>query len=187
MNGYSIYLLAAAAAGTDSHGDGHDSGGQFPPLDASTYPSQLFWLTVTFGVLLFLLWRIFLPRLNTILEDRSEKIADDIDTAARMQRDAENEKKTYEKELADARAKAHNVAESTRASVNADLEAEYEVAEKEAQENLDLADAKIRAMRTEALKNVDDIAARATTEMLNSLYGGKISMSAAKKAVKAVD
>ena len=82
-------IFAAAAAAEVPHGADHAAEKSFPPFDPTYFPSQLFWLTVTFLVLLFLLAKIFLPRLGGILEDRSNHIADDLDSAARMQREAE--------------------------------------------------------------------------------------------------
>ena len=31
----------------------HDAGGSFPPFDSSTFPSQLLWLAITFGLSTF--------------------------------------------------------------------------------------------------------------------------------------
>lgn len=177
-----ITLAAALAAETAEHGDGHEK--VFPPLDVTTFPSQLFWLAIIFGVLLFLLAKILLPRLSNILEQRSNHIADDLDTASRMQRDAEQAQKAYEQALSDARAKAHNVAETTRASINAEIEAETATADADAAKHMAVAETKIRGLREKALSNVDDIAASTAQELAEALFGGKISAAAARKAVK---
>ena len=185
MNGHNIIL--AVSGTTPPHGD---SAGEhaltFAPLDVSTFPSQIFWLLLTFGVLLFMLSKVLLPRLGGILEDRSNRIADDLDGAARMQREAELAEKSYEQSLKDARAKAHNVAETTRASINAEMEAEMEAADKDAATQLAAAEVKIKALRKKALANVDDIATETARAMTEKLFGGKISASAASKAVKAL-
>ena len=33
-------------------------GGEFPPFKTDTFPSQLFWLAITFAFLLVVMWRI---------------------------------------------------------------------------------------------------------------------------------
>lgn len=185
MNAFDIYMAAAAVA--DEHG-GHanDSVNDvFPPLDASTFASQLFWLFIFFGLLLFLLAKVLLPRLGGILEERSNRIADDLDSAARMQREAEAAELAYEQSLKDARAKAHNVAETTRASINAEIEAEIETSELEAAKHMEVAEAKIRKLREKALANVDGIAADTAKALVEKLFTGKITSAAAGKAVKA--
>jgi F-type H+-transporting ATPase subunit b len=186
MSALHFVLAAAAAAAAEptEHGAEHGSG-VFPPLDASTFSSQLFWLAISFGLLLFLLAKVFLPRLSGIIEHRSNHIADDLDSAARMQREAELAEKSYEQALSDARAKAHNVAETTRASINAEIETEMEKADAEAAHQTETAEAKIKSLRTKALSNVDDIATDTAKALVESLFSGKISASAARKAVKA--
>ncbi len=182
MTTFNLFMVAASAAAESS---AKQSSGVFPPLDASTFPSQLFWLFVTFGLLLFFLSKILLPRVGGILEERGHRIADDLDSAARMQRDAKLAEKSYEQALSDARAKAHNVAETTRASINTEIEAEMETANAEAGVQLEAAEAKIRKLRAQALANVDDIASETAQTLVEKLFAGKISRAAARKAVKA--
>ena len=164
----------------------HAESGIFPPLNTATYPSQLFWLAITFGILLFLLSRVLLPRLGGILEERSNRIADDLDSAARMQREAELAGKAYEQSLADARAKAHNVAETTRASVTSELDAEMQAADEQAAKQLVQAEAKIQKTRTAALANVDDIATETAQAVVEHLFAKKFSIASVRKAVKAI-
>ena len=184
MNALYFFMASSAASEAGEHGAEHGSG-IFPPLDASTFSSQLFWLFITFGLLLLFLAKILLPRVGSILEDRSNRIADDLDSAARMTREAEAAELSYEKSLKDARAKAHNVAETTRASVNDELEAEMEAADELAAKALDVAETKIRKLRADALSNVDEIASETAKTLVEKMFSGKITAAAARKAVKA--
>ena len=59
-----------AHAGTEvPAGAGHE-GGLFPPFDPSTFPSQLLWLAITFGLFYVFLKKVVLPRIGSILEVR---------------------------------------------------------------------------------------------------------------------
>jgi F-type H+-transporting ATPase subunit b len=188
MSAFSTILAVAASAASETveHGESAaEHGSVFPPLDPTTFASQLFWLAILFGLLLILLSKIFLPRLGGILEHRSNHIADDLDSAARMQREAEHAVKSYEQALSDARAKAHSVAETTRDSINAEIEAETEKADAETARQMETAETKIRDLRKKALSNVDGIASDAAKTLVESLFSGKISAATAQKAVKA--
>ena len=188
MNAFYYFMASSAASETGEHAveqTAEHGSGVFPPLDASTFSSQLFWLFITFGLLLLFLAKVLLPRVGSILEDRSNRIADDLDGAARMTREAEAAELSYEKSLKDARAKAHNVAETTRASVNAELEAEMDAADEMAAKALEAAETKIRKLRTNALANVDEIASETAKSLVEKLFTGKITAIAARKAVKA--
>jgi F-type H+-transporting ATPase subunit b len=183
-----VSITAATSMAAVEHAEEaaeHATSGVFPPLDVSTYPSQLFWLAVTFGLLMFLLAKVLLPRVGSILEDRSNRIADDLDNAARMQRDAERAEKAYDQALSDARAKAHNVSETTRASVSAEITSELEAAEAGFIEQMSVAEAKIRDMRTKALSSVEDIAAETAKNLVEKLGKASINLTTARKAVKA--
>ena len=100
-------------------------------------------------------------------------------------REAEAAELSYEQSLKDARAKAHNVAETTRDSVNAEIETEMEAAELDFAKQMESAELKIRKTREKALANVDAIAADTAKSLVEKLFAGKITLAAAGKAVKA--
>ena len=143
----------------------------FPILDPQYWPSQIFWFLVTFALLYFLLSRFFLPVVGQTLEERSSRIADDVDSAARMQREAEEASDAYDQSLKDARAKAHSVAEATRASVDAEVAAEMQAADAEADKAALVAEERIRDIRTAAMANIDGVARDAAEAMYAKLAG----------------
>ena len=161
-----LYLLLAA----EPKGD-YAEEAVFPILDPQYWPSQIFWFLVSFAVLYFLLSRIFLPVVGQTLEERSSRIADDIDSAARMQREAEDASEGYDKALRDARAKAHNVAEATRSSIDAEIATEMEAADAQANKAALVAEERIREIRSEAMANIDSVAKDAADAMFAKLAG----------------
>jgi F-type H+-transporting ATPase subunit b len=58
--------------------------GVFPPFDKSTFPSQLFWLSVTFVLLYLLMARVALPRIASILGERRKHVDDHLAEAQRL-------------------------------------------------------------------------------------------------------
>ena len=93
---FSLFMSASSAS---SEPAAHGESVSFPPFDPTYFAGQLFWLFISFGLLLFVLMKVLLPRLGGIIEDRSHRIADDLDTAARMQREAEAAELSYEQSL----------------------------------------------------------------------------------------
>ncbi|WP_409433413.1 F0F1 ATP synthase subunit B' [Litorimonas sp. RW-G-Af-16] len=174
-------LMAAAAKPAANASDAAEKA--FPPLDPATFPSQIFWLLLSFFVLYFLLSKIFLPRIGETLEERSSRIADDLDAASRMQREAEEAEKAYKQALSDARAKASNVAETTRQSVDAELEAELAEADAEAAAHAAVAESRIRDVRKAALANIEVVAADAAQATIEALTGKKVTTAKAKAAL----
>ena len=157
--------------------------GGLPQFDFSTWGGQIFWLVVTFGILYFALSRFILPRLAGGITERGDRIADDLDAAARMQREAETAQSEYEKSFADARAKAHNISATTRASVEAEIDSEIEAADAEMARDQAAAEKRIAGIRTEAMRNVDSLAQDAASEILAKLAGVKVTAAKLKSAV----
>ena len=98
---------AEGEAHTGTAGDAHAEAragheGAFPPFDPSTFPSQLLWLAITFGLFYLFLKKVVLPRIGGILEVARDRIAQDLDQAARMKGEADAAVAAYEQELAEA-------------------------------------------------------------------------------------
>ncbi|MCY4230449.1 MAG: hypothetical protein OXF26_06110, partial [Alphaproteobacteria bacterium] len=72
----------------------------------STYAGQIFWLVVIFGILLIVMLKVALPRVQGILQERRERIDDDFARAAALRDEAEGVLRAYEKAQAEARAEA---------------------------------------------------------------------------------
>ena len=71
-----MFLYSMLASTTDAAAQGEKI---FPPFDQSLYPSQLLWLLITFGLFYFLMSRMVLPRIASILEVRRDRISQDLD------------------------------------------------------------------------------------------------------------
>ena len=55
----------------------------FPPFQKETFPSQLFWLAITFVALYVVMARIALPQIGAIFQARRERISGDLAEAER--------------------------------------------------------------------------------------------------------
>src|SRR5580658_2307188 len=86
----------------------------FPPFDQTTFPSQMFWLTITFAFLFVVLWRIAGPRINGVITLRRGTINGDIQAAQKARAEAEAAGAAYETALAGARKRAGAMAEENR-------------------------------------------------------------------------
>lgn len=165
-----------------------DNGGQessFPPFDSSTYPSQLLWLAITFGLFYLFLKKVALPRIGGILEVRRDRIAQDLDEAARMKEEADAAVAAYEQELADARKKASAIAQKARDDAKAEAEAERQKVEDALQAKLSEAESRIAEIKTTALNEVGAIAEETAGAIVQELVGGSVDEKAVAKAVKA--
>lgn len=138
-----------------------------PQLDFSTFPSQLFWLLVTFVALYVLMKRLALPRVGDAIAARRNRIEGDLAQAEQLKIEAEAVLAAYQKTLADARAQAQatlratmeqaaaEAAERQRAFV-AELAAETEAAERQIAEAKERALVDIRGVAIEVAGSVSE-------------------------------
>lgn len=76
---------------------------------------DLLWSAVCFVVILFFFWKLVLPRMQKLLDDRAEAIEGNIAKADDAQRKAEAALEQYTAQLAEARAEAGQIREQARA------------------------------------------------------------------------
>lgn len=159
------------------------SGGGLPQMDVSTFPGQLFWLAITFGILFWQMSSNILPRLGGIIEERKDRIADDLDRAAEFRLEAEEAQKSYEEALSDARAKAQTIAGDTRNAINDEIAALQATMEAELATKVEAAETRITAMRTSATEKVREAAADTTRAVVEALIEEVPSGESINKAV----
>src|SRR5690348_12465558 len=127
----------------------HEPAG-FPPFKMETYPSQLFWLVVTFAFLFVVLWRVAGPKINAALTGRRGAINGAIAEAGKARADAEAAQAAYESALAAARSRANALAEDTRQKLNAEIAKAKAEADAKAHDAMAAADARIAGTRESA-------------------------------------
>ncbi|MFP1631799.1 F0F1 ATP synthase subunit B [Zhengella sp. ZM62] len=164
--------------------DGHS--GMFPPFDSSTFPSQILWLAITFGLFYLFLKNAVVPRIAGILEVRHDRIAQDLDQAARMKQEADEAIAAYEQELADARAKANQIGQEARDAAKAEADAERKETEAALEKKLADAESRIASIKSDAMKEVGTIAEDTAMALVEQLVG-KATKSEIAQAVKAVN
>ena len=143
----------------------------FPPFDKQTFPSQLFWLTVTFVALYLLMAKVALPRVGSILEARRQRIKDDLAEAQRFKDASDAAIAAHEKALAEARARAQALANETRAKAAAAAEARRKEVDAKLHARIAEAEKAIAGTRSAALANVRSIASEAAGAIVERLTG----------------
>ena len=173
--------LLAFLAETAAHG-GEAVKAPFPAFDPTWFASQLFWLAVFFLGLYFALSRFILPKLSDTLEKRSNRIASDLDEAARLNNQSVEAQKALELRLAQARSKARETADKAREKTEAELATETARVDADLARKLETAEGRIAKLRADAMQNVEQIAVD-TAEAMISRFGVKASKADLKKAV----
>jgi len=154
-----------------------------PQFDPSTFSTQIFWLVLTFLALYLILWKVVLPRISGVLEQRQEKIEDDLNRAEKLKSEAEEVLADYRRSLDDARATAQadlKAAADEMAAAAAERQASFN-AELAAKTNE--AEARIAKAQEEALGNLKSVAVEAASAATARLIGVELAESEVQAAV----
>ncbi|ALG71874.1 ATPase [Azospirillum thiophilum] len=157
-----------------------------PQLNPANFPTQIFWLALTFGVLYHLMSKKALPRVAEVLEARQERISRDLAKAAQLKEEAEAIMAQVEKSLAGARAEAQGVIAQASADIEANNQARQAQLNADIAERLRSAEASIAAAKDEALANIRTASSDIVRDITGRLAGVDVDQAQADAAVAAV-
>lgn len=173
---------AEAAAGHDAH----EASPGFPQLNISTYPSQVFWLFVSFILLYVLMSKLALPRVASVIDTRDAKKDADLARAAEMSAEAEKLKTSYASTLAKAQEDAASAISSAEQAIAEKIASADAAFADHAKKRLLTAEQAVNKAKQEALNAMPDIAAEIAADMANKIANVGIAKADAKKTVTAV-
>ena len=148
--------------------------------------SQLFWLVVVFGIIYFWIGRGMVPKIQSVVEDRDRKIADDLAAAQRAREEAEASEEAYRARIDASRSEAMKVAQDAKNQAALDTEKRLKAVDEKNGKKIADAEVKIRDAADKARRDLEPVAAEAASELVAKLTGQKIAAADAAPAVKAV-
>ncbi len=154
---------------------------------ASTFPSQLLWLAISFGALYDFMAKMALPKIGAAIQERKARIAKDLDDATAMQQKADAAAAEHQKALAEARAKAQGLAQAARDRSAAESEAKRKALDEQLAAKFAAAESQIAATRAEAMSSVGDIARDAAGAIVERLIGRPAKAEAIAAAVDSLE
>jgi F-type H+-transporting ATPase subunit b len=152
-------------------------------LDVTWYPTQLFWLVVTFGLLFLFFWRVTLPMIEGILRERRNRIEGDLGMAEKMRQQAADALAGYEAELAGARSRAQQILAENRKTIGASLDELKGRAEAEMQATMKQAEDRVSVDRARAMASLRPAAAEAAADIVGRLIGTQVGVDEAAGAI----
>ncbi len=170
---------------SETHAAASEHAVGMPQLDFATFPNQIFWLVITLVVIFFVLNRVVIPRIASVLADRHDTIQRDLEKAEELKKMSVEAEEAYNKALADARVEASNIVAETKADIQKDLDkaiakADAQIAAKAAE-----GEVKIKEIRDDALRAVQKVASDTANEIVKAVMPAAGDAKAVKAAVTA--
>tara|TARA_B100001287_G_scaffold120450_1_gene101497 strand:- start:659 stop:1168 length:510 start_codon:yes stop_codon:yes gene_type:complete len=148
-----------------------------PQLNPEFWISQIFWLTLTFGILYVVLSKLILPKISANLELRKSQIQENIEAAEKQREDSESKLKEYEEIILKSKSDAKNIFKETREKALKDINLKRETLEKQIDEEIKKAEEEIKELKKTAPEKINKIAIETSSEILKNLIGTEINNS----------
>jgi F-type H+-transporting ATPase subunit b len=149
------------------------------------YASQLFWLLLVFGTIFFVIGRGMLPKIESTVDARDARIAEDLALAQRARVDADEDEAAYRVKLEESRSAALQVTQASKQETAREAEVRIKAADAEIGERTRVAEEQIRGATDAAMGEIEKVAAEAAQEMVAKLAGITVKPERAAEAVKA--
>ena len=153
-----------------------ESGGM-PQLNPEFWISQIFWLTITFGILYVVLSKLILPKISANLEIRKSQILENIEAADRQREESELKITEYEKIIQNSKNEAKNYFRQAREKLLKDINIKKDVLDKELNEEIQKAEAEIQGFRARAPEKINKIAIETSSDLLQQLISAEVNSS----------
>jgi F-type H+-transporting ATPase subunit b len=147
--------------------------------------SQFFWLLLVLAIIYFAIGRAMLPKIQSTVDARDSRIAEDLAGAERARVEADETEAAYRARMDESRAEALAVTQAAKQDMAKDAEKRIKKADAEIGKKTEAAEARLREATEAALADIENVAAEAAEEMVAKLAGLSVGRARAVKAVKA--
>ncbi len=182
MKSYFSLVIAIVAINTDLFAA--EAG--MPQLDPKYWASQAFWLILIFTILYISIAKFYLPKIKNNLDNRENKIKDDVDDANKFKDLSESKFKEYEKILADAKKEVIKIQMESKNILDKDIQSKKEAMEKEIENEISKAQKEINELKRSSLNDIQNISENITSSIIENISGDKLNESSIKATVKDV-
>ncbi len=167
------YFLFAAEAG-------------MPQLDPTYWASQAFWLILVFTILYISISRFYLPKIKDNLNNRENKIKEDLENANKLKEQAEIKLKEYELILKNAKKDVSKIHFESKNNLDKDIKFKKDKIEKEIENKVVKAQKEIKEFKKNSINSIKTISGNIASEIIKNITGDKLNESSIKAAVEDV-
>jgi len=157
-----------------------------PQLDPKYWASQAFWLILVFTILYISISKFYLPKIKTNLDDRENKIKDDIDDANKFKELAESKLKEYEKILENAKREVIKIHIESKNTLDKDIKIKKETVEKEIEKEILKAQKEIAELKKNSISSIQKVSENIASDIIETISGDKLNESSIKATVEDV-
>tara|TARA_B100001063_G_scaffold171789_1_gene160938 strand:+ start:108 stop:683 length:576 start_codon:yes stop_codon:yes gene_type:complete len=155
-----------------------------PQLDPKYWASQAFWLILIFTILYISIAKFYLPKIKNNLDNRENKIKEDLEAANSFKELSEKKLKEYEKILDDAKKDVVKIHLETKNKLDKDIQIKKEAMEKEIENEILKAQKEITDLKRDSISSIHAVSKEVASNIIENISGDKLNENSIKAVVE---
>jgi len=180
MRSYFSLVIATLAINTDLFSA--ETG--MPQLDPKYWASQAFWLILVFTILYISVAKFYLPKIKNNLDNRENRIKDDLDDANKFKELSETKLKDYEKILEEAKKEVIKIQIESKNLLDKDIRTKKDAIEKEIEKEILKAQKEINDLKRNSISDIQKISENIASNIIETISGDKLNESSIRAVVE---
>ena len=154
-----------------------------PQLDPTYWGSQAFWLTLIFTILYISISKFYLPKIKENLDNRENKIKEDLENANKFKDQSEAKAKEYGVILENAKKEVSRIHFESKNILDKDIQSKKKAMEKEIEKEIFKAQKEILELKKNSISSIQSISGNIVSNIIENISGDKLNESSIEATV----
>ena len=155
-----------------------------PQLDPTYWASQAFWLILVFLILYIAISKFYLPKIKDNLDNRENKIKEDLEYANKFKEQSEAKAKEYDIILKNAKKEVSKIHFESKNILDKNIQSKKEIMEKEIEKEILKAKKEISELKKNSITSIQSISESIASDIIENISGNKLNESSIKATVE---
>jgi len=155
-----------------------------PQLDPTYWASQAFWLILVFAILYISISKFYLPKIKNNLDNRENKIKEDLENANKFKEQSEEKLKEYDLILENAKKEVLKIHFESKSILDKNIQSKKMSIEKEIEKEILKAQKEISELKKNSISSIQSISESIVSNIIENISGDKLNESSIKATVE---
>ena len=155
-----------------------------PQLDPKYWASQAFWLILVFTILYISIAKFYLPKIKSNLDNRENKIKDDIEDANKFNELSDSKLNEYKKILENAKKEVIKIHIESKNLLDKEIQTKKNAIEKEIEKEITKTQKEIVDLKKNSISDIQKISENIASNIIETISGDKLNESSIKATVE---
>ncbi len=155
-----------------------------PQLDPTYWASQAFWLILVFTILYISISKFYLPKIKNNLDNRENKIKEDLENANMFKEQSEAKIKEYKVILENAKKEVSKIHFESKNILDKNIKAKKELMEKQIEKEILKTQKEILEIKKNSISAIQNISVNIASSIIENISGERLNESSIKATVE---